>query len=65
MIREGKTPMLYSIIQSGRADGMRAMDDAILAALKAGLVLPADAYAKATDKSRFEPLRRDAEKSAA
>ena len=65
VIREGKTPMLHSIIQSGRADGMQAMDDAILAALKAGLVLPADAYAKATDKSRFEPLLRDAEKSAA
>jgi hypothetical protein len=41
------------------------MDDAIMAALKAGLVLPADAYAKATDKNRFEPLLPGAEKPAA
>jgi hypothetical protein len=44
---------------------MQSMDDAIMAALKAGLVLPVDAYAKAMDKSRFEPLLQDAEKSAA
>jgi twitching motility protein PilT len=65
VIREGKTTMLQSIIQSGRADGMQAMDDAIMAALKARLVLPADAYAKATDKNRFEPLLPDAKKPAA
>ncbi len=65
VIREGKTPMLHSIIQSGRAEGMQSMDDAIMVALKAGLVLPVDAYAKAMDKNRFEPLLQDAEKSAA
>jgi len=65
VIREGNTPMLNSIIQSGRGDGMQAMDDAIMAALKAGLVLPLDAYAKAADKKRFEPLLQDAEKPAA
>ena len=46
------------------ADGMQAMDDAIMAALQAGLILPADAYAKATDKNRFEELLPDAEKAA-
>ena len=32
---------------------------------QAGLVLPADAYAKATDKNRFEPLLPGAEQPAA
>jgi Tfp pilus assembly pilus retraction ATPase PilT len=65
VIREGNTPMLHSIIQSSRGDGTQAMDDAITAALKAGLILPMDVYAKAADKNRFEPLLQDAEKPAA
>jgi twitching motility protein PilT len=54
VIREGNTPMLRSIIQSGRAAGMQAMDDALFALLKEGRVDPQDAYHKAEDKSRFE-----------
>ncbi|MCC6641299.1 MAG: PilT/PilU family type 4a pilus ATPase [Deltaproteobacteria bacterium] len=56
VIREGNTPMLYSILQSGRSQGMQAMDDALFALVKEGRVLAQDAYSKATDKSRFEPL---------
>ena len=56
VIREGNTSMLTSLIQSGRAAGMQAMDDALFESVKAGRVLPADAYAKATNKARFEPL---------
>jgi twitching motility protein PilT len=56
VIREGNTPMLSSIIQSGKSLGMMSMDDALLAFVNSGRVLPADALAKATNKSRFEGL---------
>jgi hypothetical protein len=32
------------------------MDDALFALAKAGRILPQDAYHKASDKARFEPL---------
>jgi len=56
VIREGNTPMLHSILQSGRSQGMQSMDDALFALVKDGRVLAQDAYLKATDKARFEPL---------
>jgi twitching motility protein PilT len=65
VIREGNTTMLNSIIQSGRALGMQAMDDALFAAAKDGQVRGYDAYLKANDKARFEPLLTDEERSAA
>ena len=65
VIREGNTTMLASIIQSGRGQGMQAMDDALFAAAKQGLVRPFDAYLKATDRARFEPLLSETERSAA
>jgi twitching motility protein PilT len=65
VIREGNTTMLNSIIQSGKAQGMQAMDDALFAAAKDGRVRAYDAYLKAGDKARFEPLLTDEERSAA
>jgi twitching motility protein PilT len=56
LIREGNTPMVGSVIQSGRKDGMQAMDDALFSLVEAGRVHPRDAYMKANDKARFEPL---------
>jgi twitching motility protein PilT len=56
VIREGNTPMLHSIIQSGKQQGMQAMDDALFALAKAGKILPQDAHQKAADKARFESL---------
>ncbi|HSI04215.1 MAG: type IV pilus twitching motility protein PilT [Myxococcota bacterium] len=56
VIREGNTPMIYSIIQSGKNLGMQAMDDALFALVKEGRVLPKEAYMKATNKQRFEEL---------
>ena len=56
VIREGNTPMLHSIIQSGKNVGMQAMDDALFALAKEGRILAHDAFMKATDKARFEPL---------
>jgi twitching motility protein PilT len=56
VIREGNTPMLFSIIQSGRSMGMQAMDDALFSLAKEGRIQAQDAYLKATDKQRFEVL---------
>jgi twitching motility protein PilT len=56
VIRDGNNQMLYSIIQSGKAQGMQAMDDVLLDLVKDGKIRGSDAYMKATDKSRFESL---------
>ncbi len=56
LIREGNTPMLGSVIQSGRKDGMQAMDDALMELVKQERITARDAYLKATDKARFENL---------
>ncbi len=56
VIREGNTQMLYSIMQAGKADGMQAMDDVLFAHAKDGTITAHDAYMKATEKARFEPL---------
>ena len=65
VIREGNTPMLHSIIQSGKSVGMQSMDDALFALVQAERIEPQDAYQKAEDKARFEPLLSSAEKSSA
>jgi twitching motility protein PilT len=56
MIREGNTVQLQSLIQSGKAQGMQLMDDALFALVKEKKILPMDAYRKALDKSRFESM---------
>jgi twitching motility protein PilT len=54
VIREGNTPMIRSIIQGGRAEGMQLMDDALAALVDKGTITGRDAYLKATEKARFE-----------
>jgi len=56
LIREGNLPMLQTVLQSGRAQGMQMLDDVLLDLVHAGTVAPRDAYLKAQDKARFEPL---------
>ncbi len=56
LIREGNTPMISSVIQSGKSDGMQAMDDALMQLVEERVILPRDAYMKALDKGRFEAL---------
>ncbi|MBX7099565.1 MAG: type IV pilus twitching motility protein PilT [Myxococcaceae bacterium] len=56
IIREGNTPMINSIIQSGKAMGMQAMDDALFALATEGRIDKEDAFHKANNKGRFEPL---------
>jgi len=59
VIREGNIPMIPSIIQSGRGEGMQSMDDALFACLEAGKITPDQAFRKADDKGRFEALLPD------
>ena len=54
VIREGNTPMLLNIIQSGKNVGMQTMDDALFVLVQTGTIRPEDAYFKALDKARFE-----------
>jgi twitching motility protein PilT len=54
VIREGNTPMLLNIMQSGKAVGMQTMDDALFALVQSNRIRPEDAYFKATEKARFE-----------
>jgi twitching motility protein PilT len=56
LIREGNTPMIGSLIQAGKGEGMQSMDDALMAMAKAGRIHPRDAYLKAMDKARFESM---------
>ena len=56
VIREGNTPMLNSLIQSGKGQGMQSMDDSLFAAVESGQVRAVDAHMKATEKARFDPL---------
>jgi twitching motility protein PilT len=54
VIREGNTPMIHSIIQAGRKEGMQAMDDALWSYAKEGVISGEEAYLKAANKKRFE-----------
>ncbi len=54
VIREGNTPMIHSIIQSGKGMGMQSMDDALYALAKAKTINGEEAFHKATDKRRFD-----------
>jgi twitching motility protein PilT len=56
LIREGNIPMIPSLIQSGKGEGMQAMDDALFDLVKAGRITGDEAFRKAEDKSRFQPL---------
>lgn len=56
VIRENNTQMLYSIIQSGKGQGMQSMDDVLYDYCEQGRIGAHDAYMKATDKTRFEHL---------
>jgi twitching motility protein PilT len=57
-IRESATPMIRNLIQSGQRAGMRSMDDSLIELLRAGRIEFDEAYRKATEKQRFESLRR-------
>jgi twitching motility protein PilT len=61
IIREGNTPMLTSVIQGGRSQGMQLMDDALMGLVEQKRITPREAFMKATNKARFEPLVKEDE----
>jgi twitching motility protein PilT len=54
VIREAKTYMLPGIIQTGKKQGMRLMDDALIDLYDRGLISGEEAYERADQK----PLMR-------
>jgi twitching motility protein PilT len=56
LIREGKTFHIPSKMQVGRAQGMVALNDALMDLVTKKMVEPEEAYSKAVDKAGFEAL---------
>ena len=54
LIREGNTPMIYSLIQSGRSTGMRTMDDSLHELVRSKKVSAEQAMSRAVEKNHFE-----------
>ena len=61
VIREGNTPMIISIIQGGRSQGMQLMDDALMQLVEQRRITPREAYMKASNKAKFEAMVKDDE----
>lgn len=53
LIREDKVAQMYSMIQTGQADGMQTLDQCLQGLVRDRLVSPGDARAIAVDKSKF------------
>jgi twitching motility protein PilT len=60
LIREGKTFQIPSMMQVGRAQGMVALNDALMDMVTKKLVEPEEAYLKSVDKAAFEGLLKRA-----
>ncbi len=56
LIREAKTSMISSYMQSGVGEGMQTMDQALIALVQSGKISAAAAQEKATDKVFFERM---------
>lgn len=56
MIREGKEHQLYSVIQTGQAQGMQTMDSALAKLLKEGKISREEALEHCIDRVEFERL---------
>ena len=56
VIRESNTPMIRSIIQSGKKQGMRTMDESLMELVRHGKVTAAAAHMRASVKQPFEAL---------
>ena len=56
IIREGKTSMISSYMQSGQGEGMQTMDQALMQLVHAGKIGAGEAATKATDKALFERI---------
>jgi len=54
LIREKKTFQLFSLMQTGRNQGMITMNDSLLDLVKRGLVEPREAFMKSVNKAEFK-----------
>ncbi len=54
IIREGKIEKIFSVLQSGRREGMQLMDDALERLVVDNVIDGWDAYMKSAEKHRFE-----------
>ena len=53
LIRENKVFQIFSVMETGKANGMRTLDESLLELLAAGRIAPADAWRNAVNKARF------------
>ena len=53
LIRDGKTFMLPGVIQTGRRQGMKLLDDSLLELLQSGIITAEEAYARCEQKALF------------
>ncbi len=53
LIREDKIAQMYSMIQTGQADGMQTLDQCLEGLVRDRLITPGDARSRAVDKSKF------------
>ena len=58
-IRENKTYQIPSSIQTGKKQGMVALDDAIMALLDKKWISPEEAFDKCIDKTKFLPFLKE------
>ena len=56
LIRDGKTYMLPGVIQTGRRQGMKLLDDSLMELLQAGIITSEEAYARCEQKALFRPF---------
>jgi len=61
ILREGKTDLLTSVIQSGALVGMQALDSSLRRLVDANLISGNEAYRKASNKAAFEQFREHEE----
>jgi twitching motility protein PilT len=53
LIRENKVFQIFSVMETGKANGMKTLDESLLELLAAGRIAPADAWRNAVNKTRF------------
>ncbi len=62
LIREEKLPQLYSVIQTGKQQGMITMEDCILSYVERGIISPANALSKAPQRTLLLDMMRKSDK---
>jgi twitching motility protein PilT len=58
LIKEGKTHLLVSTMQSGKRLGMQTMDDALMELVQKKVISAEEAYTRSDNKVLFESLRK-------